>query len=75
MKDYTLSQILAHCKKMNTQAAGCESCRDQDPDLYDFCQKEFECFPIRWGERYIIEEQGAEMLFLVPQTANTVSHS
>ena len=58
MKDYTLSQILAHCKKMNTQAAGCESCRDQDPDLYDFCQKEFECFPIRWGERYIIEEQG-----------------
>lgn len=55
MRDYTLSQIIEHCKKMNTQAAGCESCRGREPDLHNFCQKEFETFPSTWRERYSID--------------------
>lgn len=56
MKNYTLLQIIEHCRKMNTEANGCEACSERDPDLHSFCRKEFETFPLAWGERYTIDK-------------------
>ena len=52
MKDYTLSEIVAHCKKMKESENPCSLCKVQNNDIHELCQNEFDSMPAVWDKMY-----------------------
>lgn len=61
MKDFRLSEIVEHCKKMyedelNRAGVGfaimsavCRLCGERNAELYDFCEMAFRIHPLQWN--------------------------
>lgn len=48
MKDFTLSEMKAHCTKVIQSGKDCTYCKKYDPSLYNFCMKGLSDIPAEW---------------------------